>query len=97
MASYAPSKAGLEALTCLLIVELGPRGITVSAVLPGATATDMKPAASDAERSRVTAQSIALGRVGQPADVAAVVGFLASDAGRWITGQSIDASGGQRL
>ncbi|KAA5610661.1 SDR family NAD(P)-dependent oxidoreductase [Rhodovastum atsumiense] len=97
MASYAPAKAGLEALTRLLAVELGPRGITVNAVLPGATATDMNAAARDPARSRVVAQGIALGRVGQPEDIAGVVAFLASGQGRWVTGQSIEASGGQRL
>lgn len=97
MAAYAPAKAGLEALTRLLAQQLGARGITVNAVLPGATATDMNPAARDPEQSRVTAQGIALGRVGTPQDIAGVVAFLASPEGGWVTGQSIDASGGQRL
>jgi len=97
MAAYAPAKAGLEALTRLLAQQLGARGITVNAVLPGATATDMNEAARDLERARATARSIALGRVGQPQDIAGVVAFLASPEGGWVTGQSIDASGGQRL
>ena len=97
MAAYAPSKAGLEALTRLLAVHLGPRGITVNSVLPGATATDMNGPARDPVASRAVAGTIALGRVGQPDDVAKVVVFLASDAGGWITGQHVDASGGQRL
>lgn len=96
-AAYAPTKAGLEALTRLLAVELGPRGITVNAVAPGATATDMNPAARDPETSRATARTIALGRVGRPQDIAGVVAFLASPDGDWVTGQVIDASGGQRL
>jgi 3-oxoacyl-[acyl-carrier protein] reductase len=97
MAAYAPSKAALEALTLLLAVELGPRNITVNAVLPGATATDMNTRARDPELSQVIAKTIALGRVGQPEDVADIVLLLASEQGRWITGQRIDASGGQRL
>ena len=97
MASYAPAKAGLEALTLLLAAHFGPRGITVNAVLPGATATDMNPGASDPERAAQIAQTIALRRVGQPGDVADVIVFLASDAGRWVTAQCVDASGGQRL
>lgn len=97
MAAYAPSKAAIEALTLLLAAHFGPRGITVNAVRPGATATDMNPAASDPEASRRIAESIALGRVGQPDDIAEIVAFLASDAARWITGQCIDASGGQRI
>ncbi len=97
MAAYAPAKAGLEALTRLLAAQLGSRGITVNAVLPGATATDMNVRASDPTIGKEIARSIALGRVGQPDDIASVVAFLASDDGRWVTGQSIDASGGQRL
>ena len=97
MAAYAPAKAGLEALTLLLAAHFGPRGITVNAVLPGATATEMNPGALDPIRSLDIAKSIALGRVGQPADIADVIVFLASDAARWVTGQRIDTSGGQRI
>ena len=97
MAAYAPAKSGLEALSRLLAVHLGKRAITVNAVLPGATATDMNVNASDPVASRAIAETIALGRVGQPMDIAKVVAFLASDDGGWVTGQSIDASGGQRL
>lgn len=97
MAAYAPSKAAIEALTLLLAVQLGSRGITVNAVLPGATATDMNPGAIDPQSSQALAATIALRRVGQPADIAEVVAFLASDAARWVTAQCIEASGGQRL
>ncbi|MFF7400246.1 SDR family oxidoreductase [Achromobacter sp. NPDC008082] len=97
MSVYAPAKAGLEALTLLLASDLGARGITVNAVLPGATATDMNTRARDPDISRTIAQTIALGRVGQPEDIADIVAFLASHEGRWVTGQSIDATGGQRL
>lgn len=97
MPVYAPSKAGLEALTRVLAVHLGPRAITVNAVTPGATATDMNAGARDPETARAVARTIALGRVGQPDDIARVVGFLASAEGGWVTGQIVDASGGQRL
>jgi NAD(P)-dependent dehydrogenase (short-subunit alcohol dehydrogenase family) len=97
MAAYAPAKAGLEALSRLLAVHLGGRRITVNSVLPGATATDMNEGARDPVKSRAVAGTIALGRVGQPDDIARVVAFLASDDGGWVTGQAIDASGGQRL
>lgn len=97
MAVYAPCKAALEALTVLLAAQLGPRGITVNAVLPGATATDMNPAACAPESAEALARGIALGRVGQPDDIAAVVAFLASDEARWVTAQRLEASGGQRL
>lgn len=97
MSVYAPAKAGLEALTLLLASELGARGITVNAVQPGATATDLNARARDPVLSQAIAQTIALGRVGQADDIADIVAFLASHEGRWITGQSIDATGGQRL
>jgi len=97
MSVYAPAKAGLEALTLLLASELGARGITVNVVLPGATATDLNTRAKDPAQAAVIAQSVALGRVGQPDDIAGIVAFLASDAARWVTAQRIDASGGQRI
>ena len=97
MAAYAPSKAALEALTLLLAEQLGPRGITVNAVMPGATVTDMNPAASNPVTAQAIAATTALRRVGQPDDIADLVAFLASDAARWVTAQRIDASGGQRL
>ncbi|OON41040.1 short-chain dehydrogenase [Izhakiella australiensis] len=97
MAAYAPTKAALDALTLLLAPQVGERRITINSVRPGATATAMNPAAQDAHLAAETARQIALGRVGQPEDIAKVVAFLASENGGWITGQYIDASGGQRL
>ena len=97
MPVYAPAKAALNVLTRSLALEFGPRGITVNAVMPGATATDMNPAARDPTSAGETAKTIALGRVGQPEDIARIVAFLASPEGGWITGQRLDASGGQRL
>uniref|UniRef100_E6VNL6 Short-chain dehydrogenase/reductase SDR n=1 Tax=Rhodopseudomonas palustris (strain DX-1) TaxID=652103 RepID=E6VNL6_RHOPX len=97
MSIYAPSKAALETLTVVLAKQLGSRGITVNAVQPGATVTDMNPLDKDPERATATRATIALGRLGQPQDIAAVVIFLLSEAGGWVTGQKIDASGGQRI
>lgn len=97
MSVYAPAKAALESLTLLLASELGVRGITVNAVLPGATVTDLNPRARDPELSQYIIPTVALKRVGQPEDIAEIVTFLASPQGGWITGQKIDASGGQRL
>ncbi len=94
---YGPAKAAVQTLALILAQQLGPRGITVNAVLPGATATDANPRANDPVAAKEKAREIALGRVGQPDDIADVVAFLASHAGRWVTGQSIDASGGQLL
>jgi 3-oxoacyl-[acyl-carrier protein] reductase len=96
-AAYAPSKAALEALVPLLAVQLGPRGITVNAVMPGATETDMNPMAANPARAAAVTATVALRRLGQPEDVAEVVLFLAGKRGRWVTGQILDASGGQRL
>jgi NAD(P)-dependent dehydrogenase (short-subunit alcohol dehydrogenase family) len=96
-AAYAPSKAALESLMALLAVQLGPRGITVNAVMPGATETDMNPMAANPARAAAVTSAVALRRLGQPEDVADVVLFLASGQGGWVTGQVLDASGGQRL
>jgi len=97
MPVYAPTKAALSTLSRVLAAHLGPRGITVNAVLPGATSTDLNPAASDPQRSRAIRETVVLGRIGGPEDIAPVVAFLASREGGWITGETIEASGGQRL
>lgn len=97
MAVYASAKAALETCSISLAKSLGPRGITVNAVLPGATDTDMNQALKDASRRAATIETVALNRIGKPEDIADVVLFLAGNEGRWVTGQRIDASGGQRL
>ncbi|HZH03493.1 MAG TPA: SDR family oxidoreductase [Myxococcaceae bacterium] len=89
---YAMTKAALNGLTRALARELGPRGITVNVVHPGSTDTAMNPAdgpGADAERALM-----ALGRYGEPTDVAAMVGFLASDDGRMVTGAQLAVDGG---
>jgi 3-oxoacyl-[acyl-carrier protein] reductase len=89
-ALYAGSKAAVEQFVRTLAKELGARGITVNAVAPGPTDTAMV-----SQLSRDTAPAITpLGRLGQPADIADVVGFLASQDARWITGQIIGVNGG---
>jgi NAD(P)-dependent dehydrogenase (short-subunit alcohol dehydrogenase family) len=97
LAAYVAAKGGLEVLTLALAQHFGPRGITVNAVLPGATATDMSPASTDPAIAKRVAASTALGRLGEPDDVADVIAFLASDEARWITAQRIEVSGGQRI
>jgi NAD(P)-dependent dehydrogenase (short-subunit alcohol dehydrogenase family) len=97
MAVYAPTKAALSTLSRVLAAHLGPRGITVNAVLPGATSTDLNPITSDPQRSRAVRDTVALGRIAEPGDIAPIVAFLASPEGGWITGETIEASGGQRL
>jgi len=96
--AYSMTKGAMSTMTLWLAKQLGPRGITVNAVAPGIIDTDMNAASLSDAPSRKYMESIsAFGRVGQPEDVADVVGFLASDEGRWISGQSIEASGGSFL
>lgn len=91
---YAATKAALDALTRVWSQELGKRKITVNAVAPGTTASDMYEEALPDEVKNEIPNKTALGRVGQPGDIAAVVAFLASEDGGWVTGQSITADGG---
>jgi 3-oxoacyl-[acyl-carrier protein] reductase len=91
-ALYAASKAAGEHLVLGFAREVGSRGITVNAVLPGPTDTDGF-AAAGAPADALVART-PLGRLGRPEDIADVVGFLASDAARWITGRSIVVDGG---
>ncbi|MFI5963430.1 SDR family oxidoreductase [Streptomyces asoensis] len=96
--AYAMAKGALEALTLALARELGPRQITVNSVSPGFVKTDMNRRRwSDPEGEAAHAAHSVLGRMGRPEDVADIVAFLASDDARWVTGQSIDASGGSFL
>lgn len=91
---YAATKAALDNLTLSIAHDLGKRGITVNAVAPGTTESDMLNAVMSQEMQQAMIANTALGRLGTPEDIAAVVAFLASDAGGWITGQVISASGG---
>ena len=92
---YSMSKAALDMFTKVLAKELGPRRINVNAVLPGFNVTDTNTDVLEdvVMRKQIEAQT-ALGRFGEPEDIAEVVHFLASPAGRWVTGQIIEASGG---
>ncbi|WP_030801961.1 SDR family NAD(P)-dependent oxidoreductase [Streptomyces sp. NRRL S-337] len=92
---YVISKTALESMTPSLANELGSRGITVNTVAPGAVRTDMTAAFTSIPEVAAGLEAItALGRIGEPEDVADVVGFLAGPQGRWVTGQTIDVSGG---
>lgn len=93
-AVYAGAKAALEAYVRTLAIELGPRRITVNAVAPGLTDTASMRAAVPEERLSAVVASTPLGRLGQPEDIAEVVTFLATPAGRWITSQVVRANGG---
>ncbi|WP_330185099.1 SDR family oxidoreductase [Nocardia sp. NBC_01503] len=97
--AYAMSKGAIDVLTKTLAVQLGPRGITVNAVAAGATETEGMAAFLDGNpmvRASISAMT-ALGRVGQPADIADVVAFLASEQARWITANVVDVSGGTAI
>ncbi|MFD3595738.1 SDR family oxidoreductase [Nocardia sp. NPDC058640] len=102
-ANYAAAKAGIQGLTRTLAMELGPFGIRVNAVAPGFIVTEMT--AATAERMGITsevmqaktAEITPLRRVGQPADIANVVAFLASDNAGFVTGQTVYVDGGRRL
>jgi 3-oxoacyl-[acyl-carrier protein] reductase len=93
---YCASKAALEQITKVAARELGPRGITVNAVLPGATDTDLLRAANPPELLEEATAITPLGRLGTPEDIADVVAFLAGPDARWITGQNIEVTGGLR-
>ena len=89
---YAGSKAAVEQFGLALAKELGQRQITVNNVLAGITDTDGLEIPEHAKEYLV--RNTPLGRLGQPDDIAEVVGFLASPAGRWLTGQNVRATGG---
>ncbi len=96
--AYNLTKGALNTFTLHLAKLLGPRGITVNAVMPGIIDTEVNAAwlhTPDGHRSAV--EMSALGRVGEPSDVADIVAFAASPDARWITGQMIDATGGSHL
>jgi 3-oxoacyl-[acyl-carrier protein] reductase len=93
-AAYATSKGAVEALTLILARELRGKNITVNAVAPGPTATDLFFNANDQAAIDRLAKQPPLERLGTPEDIAQVVAFLASPAGHWVNGQVLRANGG---
>ncbi|MCP2311939.1 SDR family NAD(P)-dependent oxidoreductase [Kitasatospora paracochleata] len=94
-AAYAAAKAGVLMFTRHLAAEVAGRGVRVNAIAPGAVRTERTAALMGPEVERKVAALHPLGRLGEPADVAGAALFLASDASGWITGQTLDVSGGR--
>ncbi|OLO05687.1 3-oxoacyl-ACP reductase [Salinicola socius] len=95
-ANYAAAKAGMEGFTRALAREVASRAITVNAVAPGFIDTDMTQSLPEAQRDALLAQ-IPLARLGQPAEIAAAIGFLTSDAAGYITGETLQVNGGMNM
>ena len=95
-ANYAAAKAGIIAFSKSLAKEVGSRGVTVNVVAPGFIDTDMTRALPEAARVGLLGQ-IALGRLGEPADVARAVAFLAGPSAAYITGETLHVNGGMYM
>ena len=93
-AVYDATKGAVEQFTHILAKEFGARGITVNAVSPGATETETYRDGKSGQLLASLEAMSAFGRLGQPAEIAAVVAFLASDAAGWVTAQNIRVNGG---
>lgn len=98
-AAYGAMKGAIEVLSRYLAKELGPRGITVNVLAPGAIETDFNGGAvrDNPQLNQLIASQTALGRVGLPEDIGAAVAMLLGPGGGWITGQRIEVSGGMFL
>lgn len=95
-ANYAAAKAGLVGMSKALAQEVAARGITVNVIAPGFIATPMTDALTD-EQKAALAGRIPLGRLGQPADIAAAALYLASDEAGWVTGAVLHVNGGMAM
>jgi 3-oxoacyl-[acyl-carrier protein] reductase len=95
-ANYAAAKAGMIGMTKSLAGEMASRGITVNCVAPGFIQTPMTAALTEDQRRRLL-ERVPLGRLGTPADVAAAVGYLASEEAAYVTGQTLHVNGGMAM
>ncbi|WP_061172560.1 SDR family NAD(P)-dependent oxidoreductase [Caballeronia hypogeia] len=95
-AAYAVMKGGIEVLTRYLAKELGPHGITVNTLAPGAIETDFGGGGvrDDHDINQFVAQNTALGRAGLPDDIGGAIAALLSEGNRWMTAQRVEVSGG---
>ena len=98
-AAYATTKGAVETLTRYLARELGPRGIAVNVIAPGAIETDLGGGVvrDNPELNRMIAAVTAMGRVGLPDDIGQAIAGLVVEVSPWMTGQRIEVSGGQNL
>ncbi|MBF8186905.1 SDR family oxidoreductase [Nonomuraea sp. K274] len=94
-AAYCAAKAGVEMLTKVAAMELGARGVRVNALAPGLVDTPLSKAFTGSPLRREFVANIPLGRIGEPADVAAAALFLASAESSWVTGDTLVVDGGQ--
>ncbi len=94
--NYCAAKAAVIGFSKSLAKEIGVRGITVNVVAPGFIDTDMTQALDDTQRDTL-AKTIPLNRLGKPEEIAAAVGFLASEGGGYITGETIHVNGGMNM
>jgi NAD(P)-dependent dehydrogenase (short-subunit alcohol dehydrogenase family) len=95
--AYAATKGAIDTLVKHFAALLGPRGIRVNAVAPGVIDTDMSSFVRSDEGRDYTLSIQALQRIGHPDDIADVIAFLASDAARWVTGDTLQAGGGSKI
>jgi 3-oxoacyl-[acyl-carrier protein] reductase len=95
-ANYAAAKAGMIGMTKSMAAEVASRGITVNCVAPGFIQTPMTAALSEDQQRRLL-ERVPVGRLGDPADVAAAIGYLASEEAAYVTGQTLHVNGGMAM
>jgi NAD(P)-dependent dehydrogenase (short-subunit alcohol dehydrogenase family) len=94
---YSAAKAGVLGLARAMARDFGPNGIRVNCVTPGLIATDINKGKIPEEKRGAILEGIPLGRIGEPADVAGCVTFLASDLAKYVTGVTLDCNGGMLI
>ena len=97
ISAYAATKGAIDTMVKHFAAALGPRGIRVNAVAPGVVATEMSSFTKTEEGRDITIGMQALKRIAQPEDIAGAIAFLASDAARWVSGDTLRVDGGSRL